>query len=137
MTNDITNTDETDGAIDNEFSDSERDAVDILQEHWSDVNAPTWEEMSEGDVAIDLVTHQPLLIIEKSADNLAEYYEDEGFDLLTYNQHAWLPVRLMDTVFECVFIGQVDGLHKFSNTYHYPAGRLARVPVEIASEGME
>jgi len=37
-----------------------------------------------------------------------------------------------DTVYECVFVGGVDDLHKPGRTYDYPRGRLARVPVDLA-----
>lgn len=91
-----------------------------------------------GGVAIDLITRQPLLVRRVVADTLAEYYEAEGFDLATYKQHVYLPVRADDTVYECVFIGDLDGLHTSRKTYDYPRGRLAHVPIEQAwNEDME
>lgn len=125
---------EGEGAIDNSFEDAERDAREQLEDRLADLNAPTHAEMGPGDIAFDLVQRQPLLVLDKTADSLVEHFEqsDDGFCLADYKQHAWLPVRPDDPVFECVFIGSIEGLHSFSNTYDYPAGRLARVPVELA-----
>ncbi|WP_459191797.1 hypothetical protein [Halosimplex sp. J119] len=120
------------GAIDNDFDDAERTPREHLLAELDAVGAATHAGMGVGDVAIDLVTRQPLMIVGKSADTLVEHYEREDFDLATYKQHPFLPVRVDDPVFECVFVGSVDDLHSFSNTYDYPAGRLARVPFELA-----
>jgi predicted nucleic acid-binding Zn-ribbon protein len=120
------------GAIDNEFDDAERSPGETLLDALADIDARTHGALTGGDVAIDLVTRQPLLVRQRVADNLAEYYEEEGFDLLTYKQHAFLPVHIDDAVFECVFVGSIDDLHSEGKTYDYPAGRLARVPAELA-----
>lgn len=124
--------DSPEGAIDQPFDAAERSATDQLLDAYADAGAPTHDELDAGDVAIDLVTRQPLLVRRRVADDLASYYEEHDFDLLTYKQHCWLPVRIGDAVFECVFIGDIEGLHSFSNSYDYPASRLARVPVELA-----
>ncbi|QLH80031.1 hypothetical protein HZS55_15710 [Halosimplex rubrum] len=122
----------TQGAIDNDFGDAERTPRERLEAELDDVGAATHAGLDVGDVAIDLVTRQPLMILGKSADTLAEHYEREDFDLATYKQHPYLPVSVDDAVFECAFVGGVDDLHSFSRTYDYPAGRLARVPFELA-----
>jgi hypothetical protein len=116
------------GAIDNEFEDVERSPETILAEARAEQGSEH-ELMSGGDLAIDLVTRQPLYIISCAAPNLPAYYEQEEFDLLTYKQHQYLPVRMDDPVFECVFVGDLDDLHHERKTYDYPAGRLARVPL--------
>jgi len=121
-----------DGVIDHEFEDAERNASDTLAEASAEFVGQDHAALGAGDVAIDLVTRQPLFIVDRQADSLDGYFEDEEFDLLTYKQHAFLPVRMDDPVLECVFIGGLEDLHNFSNTYDYPAGRLARVPVELA-----
>jgi hypothetical protein len=125
----------TQGAIDHDFEDAEKTAREQLEAALEDAPGMAHNLLGPGDVAIDLVTRQPLLIIGRSADSLVEFYEDTVFDLSTYKQHAFLPVRLDDPVFECVFIGGIEDLHSFSNTYDYPAGRLARVPHELATAG--
>ena len=125
----------TDGAIDNEFDEAELSARDQLLETYASVESPTHGALTPGDIAIDMVTRQPVAVTDRVADDLAEYYDREEFDLLNYKQHPWLPVTIDDAVFECVFIGGLDDLHSFSNTYSYPAGRLARVPVELAGGG--
>lgn len=120
------------GAVDADYDDAELDAEATLADHIADLEGRPHGTLSPGDVAIDLVTRQALYVTARVADDLVEYYEAEGFDLLTYKQHAFLPVRQSDPVYECVFVGGVDDLHSFSDTYDYPAGRLARVPVEMA-----
>jgi len=122
----------TQGAIDNDFDQAERTPREHLEAELEDVDAATHAGLGVGDVAIDLVTRQPLMILGKSADTLVDHYEREEFDLATYKQHPFLPVQIDDTVFECAFIGGVDDLHSFSRSYDYPAGRLARVPFELA-----
>lgn len=120
------------GAIDNEFEDAEKDAETLLTEHLDNSDGLEHAALQSGDIAFDLVTRQPLFVAGRKADTLVEYFKDEEFDLLTYKQHKFLPVRIDDPVFECVFIGDIEGLHSFSDTYDYPAGRLARVPVYMA-----
>jgi len=120
------------GAIDNEFDAAERSPAETLLDALDDIGAPTHGSLTAGDVALDLVTRQPLLVRRRVADDLAEYYEREEFDLLTYKQHAFLPVGIDDPVFECVFIADIGDLHTEGRSYDYPAGRLARVPVELA-----
>lgn len=122
-----------DGAVDHEFDESERSYEEQVAAALEDVQT----EPMAGGVAIDLVTRQPLFIRSKKADTLAEYYEAEEFDLATYKQHAFLPVRADDAVFECVFIGDIDGLHGSRKTYDYPRGRLATVPVDMAWRDVE
>lgn len=119
-----------DGAIDNGFDDATVSPTTQLQMNLADVGGRTHANLAPGDIAIDLVTRQPLYILNRTAHDLIEYYEREEFDLLSYKQHPFLPVRESDAVYECVFIGNIDDLHTSSKTYDYPAGRLARVPLE-------
>jgi hypothetical protein len=124
----------SDGAIDNEFEASEQTYEERLDAALADVQT----EPVAGGVAIDLVKRKPVFIREKVADTLAEYYEAKGFDLATYNEHPFLPVRPDDAVFECVFIGgSPDGAHRQSTTYDYPRGRLMTVPIDLAWRDVE
>lgn len=126
----------SDGAIDNEFEDAEKDAQEILVERRLDtVDGNDHEAMRHPDVAIDLVSRQQVYILESVAGSLTEYYEKEDFDLYNYKMHPYLPVRLDDTVYKCVYLGGTDDLHRFSDTYDFPAGRLARVPVDMMLGG--
>lgn len=118
----------SDTAIDNDFDDAEQSYDEQLADALDDVQT----EPMAGGVAVDLVTRQPLFIREKKADSLSEYYEAEGFDLATYNEHPFLPVRPDDAVFECVFIEGPKGGHNVGRTYDYPRGRLMTVPVDLA-----
>jgi len=122
----------TEGAIDHDFDTAERTATDQLLDALAESDAPAHDELDAGDIAIDLVTRQPLVVREVVAPSIADYYEREGFDLLNYKQHRWLPVGIDDPVYRCVFVGGIEDLHSFSNVYDYPAGRLCRVPVELA-----
>lgn len=127
MSNTNTDTD-TQSAIDNDFDDAEQSYDEQLEAALEGINT----EPIEGGIAIDLVTRQPLFIRRKVADSCREYYEAEGFDLATYNEHPFLPVRPDDAVFECVFVGGVEGGHKPGKTYDYPRGRLMTVPIDLA-----
>lgn len=118
----------TDGAIDNDFDDAEQSYEQQLADALDGVQT----EPMAGGVAIDLVTRQTLFIRRKVADSLAEYYDDEGFDLATYNEHPFMPVRPDDAVFECVFVEGPKGAHNQGRTYDYPRGRLMTVPVDLA-----
>lgn len=119
------------GAVDNDFDESEVSAREQLLADQPDMTDPV-----AGGLAFDLVTRQLLFVRRVVADDLAEYYDQEGFDLLNYNEHAYLPVTVDDAVFECVFIADVsaDDLDSFGSakTYDYPRGRLAAVPVQEA-----
>lgn len=121
----------TDGAIDQDWSEAERDARDQLLDDKPDVVEPM-----EGGLAFDLVTRQLLFVRQRVADDLVEYYEAESFDLLNYKMHPYLGVAIDDAVFECVFLSDInaEGLHDVSssNTYDYPTGRLAVVPIHEA-----
>ena len=95
----------------------------------------------QAGIAFDLVTRQPLYIRRTVADSLAEYYESEGFDLQTYKMHAFLPVRSDDSVFECIFLSDItaESLHQWGDeqTYDFPRGRLATVPIDMAFRDVE
>ena len=117
------------GAIDNTFDEGERDPKEVLAE----AAAEHQRDLEVGDVAIDLVTRQPLLVTDIAASSLPAYYDAEAFDLLNYKAHPYLPVRMDDRVLNCVFVPRkVEGVHKMGKEYAYPEGRLARVPIERA-----
>lgn len=122
-----------DGAIDNDFDDAEQSPEEQLTDAASDFGH---QHLEAGDVALDLVTRQLLYVRCEVADSVIEYFDDADFDLANYNGHPYLPVTIHDTVYECVFLpASPEGLHKIKQTYDYPGGRLARVPVELAWEG--
>lgn len=122
----------TDGAIDNEFDDAELTAREQLEQ--SRPGTPT--RPTEGGIAFDLVTRQPLFIRRVVDPDLVTYYKHEEFDLYNYGVHPYLPVTTDDRVLECVFLSDItaESLGSFdsSKTYDFPEGRLAHVPVEQA-----
>lgn len=116
------------GAVDNDYD----DAVEL------GVGDDVATEPMAGGVALDLVTRQPLFVRRRVADDLREYYEAEGFDLLSYKTHPYLPVTVDDPVFECVFVSRsAEGAHNPGKTYDFPRGRLMHLPVEQAWMGDE
>lgn len=123
--------DEPSGAIDNSFSDAEREIRETMIEKYEEYNT----EPMIGDVCIDLVTRQPLYVIDVVAESLPEYFDRKSFDLLNYNQHPYMPISIDDTVYTCVFINKLESVHSERKTYDYPRGRLCRVPVEDLIEG--
>lgn len=123
--------DDTTGAIDNDFEDSERDPATVLRESQPAMTAPV-----AGGLAVDLVTRQLLFVRREVADSLPAYYAAEDFDLLNYGPHPYLPVRIDDAVYECVYLDDtgprdLDGFGDVT-TYDFPRGRLAAVPVQEA-----
>jgi hypothetical protein len=125
----------TDGAIDQDFDEAERsyeeqlaDALDGVQHH------PV-----EGGIAIDIVTRQAMFVRERVADSCREYYEAEGFDLVTYKMHPWLPgIGPENAVYEAVYLeGNPQNAHKPGKTYAFPEARLMHFPVEMAWDAYE
>ena len=132
-------TDDTDtetGAIDNDYSDAERPYADRVADALEGIRT----EPVAGSLAIDVVTRQLLFVRSKVADDLETYYEQEGFDLLTYGPHPWLPgVTAENAAYECYYVNDlsldgIDGLGK-RRGYDFPEGRLAVVPIEQAWNG--
>lgn len=124
----------SDGAIDADFDENERPYSEQVDAALEDVLT----EPVEGGVAIDLVTRQVVYVRQRVADSLEEYYESEGFDLATYKTHPFLPIRVDDAVFECVFCpADSERIHKPGKTYDFPRGRLATVPVDLAWRDVE
>jgi hypothetical protein len=116
------------GAVDHDFDDAERDYEKRVRDALEGIQT----EPMAGGVAYDLVTRQPVFVRRVVADSLVAYYAAEEFDLRTYKMHAYLPVRLDDAVYECVFLGDLESLHTNRKCYDFPRGRLAHVPVEQA-----
>jgi len=117
--------DEPSGAIDRDFDESEK-----TPDHVTDIKA--------NDVCVDLQTRQVVFVVGRKAASVAEYREEEGFDLATYKAHPYLPVHDDDPVFECVFVpsNPDDLMHpeRSLKTYDFPRGRLARVAIECATK---
>lgn len=125
------------GAVDHDFDDAERPPAARLAESFEDTvgDRDTHRDLSPGDYAIDLVTRQLLYITDQPAESLVEYYDEEDFDLASYKQAPWLPVRSNDPVFTCEFVStSIKDVHKAGDSgkdYDYPAGRLAGpIPLE-------
>jgi len=125
----------TDGAIDADWSDAEQD----YREQLADALAEVPQEPLAGGIAIDLVTRQAMYVRERVADSCAEYYDKEGFDLVTYKMHPWLPgIDPDNAVYECVYLdGNPQNAHKPGRTYDFPAARLLAVPVAMAWDAFD
>ena len=125
----------TDGAIDADWSDAERDYHDHVDDALEGV--PTWPV--EGGIVIDIVTRQAMFVRKQVADSCAEYYEKEGFDLVTYKMHPWLPgIGPENPVYECSYIdGNPQNVHKQGKTYDFPAARLMALPVDLSWRDVE
>lgn len=117
------------GAIDSDSDDAERDPKKIL----TDKLAAFPRQIKATDVVIDMVEGRPLFVRRQVADTAVEYFDREDFDLTTYKAHPWLPITPEDPIYECVFLPTKPSdipSEKKNQTYDYPRGRLARVPVE-------
>jgi hypothetical protein len=119
-----------DSAVDHDYDEAERSYAEQV----ADALAGVQQSPVPGGVAIDIVTRQPMFVREKVADSLAEYYEDEGFDLLTYKMHPWLPgIGIDNAAYEAVYLdGNPQNAHKPGKTYDFPEARLMHFPVEMA-----
>ena len=117
-------------AIDNDFDESEIAYDEQLENALEGVQTKPFK----GGVAIDLVTRQAVFVKGKAADTCRDYYESEGFDLVTYKMHPWLPgIGPDNTVYECVYLdGNPQNAHKPGKTYDFPEARLMHLPIEMA-----
>jgi hypothetical protein len=124
-----------DGAIDQDFDDAELSYAEQVEQALEGVNT----DVLEGGVAIDLVTRQVVFVRQRVADTLAEYYEEEDFDLYTYKMHPYLPgIDVDNAAYECVYVdGNPQNAHKHSKTYDFPSARLMHLPVEMAWNNRE
>lgn len=96
----------------------------------------THADLGVGDVVYDLAGDgAKMVIVDRLADSIEEHRETVDYDLGSYKSHPHLPVRESDPVFECVFVPDSPGGTP-SKTYDFPAGRLARAPIEAADEDL-
>lgn len=124
-----------DGAVDHDYDEALVDFDEATAKELDQNERTFWPE-ERPEVAIDLVTRQPLLVRRKRASTIAEYWEETGFNLLTYKGHRYLPVAYDDTVWECVYIPDSPSkAHHDRQTYDFPDGRLMRIPLEKAWGG--
>jgi hypothetical protein len=126
---------DADGAVDNDYADAERS----YHERVADALADVQRDPMPGGIAIDIVTRQAMFVKEQAAETCAEYYEREGFDLVTYKMHPWLPgIGVDNAVYTAVYLdGNPQNAHKPGRTYDFPAARLMHVPVEMAWDAYE
>jgi len=125
----------SESAVDNDYEDAEQSYDDQLADALDGV--PT--EPLEGGLAIDIVTRQAVFVREAVADTCRDYYHDEGFDLVTYKMHPWLPgIGPENTVYECVYVdGNPQNAHKPGRTYDFPEARLMSLPIQMAWDAFE
>lgn len=133
MTDADTSTDgngtEPDGAIDRSFDAAERSYRERVDDALADI--PT--DPAETGVAFDVLTRQPLIVVDESAASVAAYYRREDFCLMTYGLHPYLGVRADEPVYECVFLpDDVEKAADLGKTYDYPRSRLCTVPIGLA-----
>jgi hypothetical protein len=123
------------GAIDNDYDDAEQSYDEQLADALADV--PT--DPLEGGVAIDLVTRQAVFVRQQKAETCRDYYHDEGFDLVTYKMHPWLPgIGPDNAVYECSYVDpNPQNAHKQGKTYDFPEARLMALPVAMAWDAYE
>jgi len=120
----------TDGAVDHDYEEGERPYAELLAEALEGVQ----QEPIEGGIALDLVTRQAMYVRKQVADTCRDYYHEEGFDLVTYKMHPWLPgIGPENAVYEAVYLdGNPQNAHKPGRTYDFPSARLMHFPVEMA-----
>ncbi|AAM88732.1 hypothetical protein PhiCh1p59 [Natrialba phage PhiCh1] len=98
----------------------------------------THGDISVGDVVYDIGKGGgKMVVVDRVADSIVEHREGEDYDIASYKHHPNLPVREDDAVFTCVYIPDTPGSHPASGTYDFPAGRLARAPIEEANKALD
>jgi hypothetical protein len=124
-----------DGAVDADYD----DALAEYDERVAEALAGVQREPVPGGIAIDLVTRQAMLVKEQVADTCRAYHEREGFDLVTYKMHPWLPgIGPDNAVYEAVYLdGNPQNAHKPGRTYDFPSARLMHYPAEMAWDAYE
>lgn len=120
----------SDSAIDTDFDEAEQSYDERVAAALADVRT----EPIRGSVAIDLVTRQAVFVRDQVTETCREYYDAEGFDLVTYKMHPWLPgIGPENAVYECVYVdGNPQNAHKPGKSYDFPSARLMPLPVEQA-----
>ena len=97
----------------------------------------THGDIQIGDPVYDLAGGgAKMLVVDRLADSLEEHREQADYDIGSYKSHPHLPVREDDAVFKCVFLPDQPGSEP-GKSYDFPAGRLARAPVEAANEEID
>jgi len=125
----------TDGAVDADYD----DALADYDERVADALADVTTDPTPGCVAIDLVTRQAMYVVAQTAETCREYEAREGFDLVTYKMHPWLPgIGPDNAVYEAVYLdGNPQNAHKPGKSYDFPAARLMHFPLELTTEDAE
>jgi hypothetical protein len=123
------------GAVDADYD----EALDPYEERVADALAEVRRDPVPGGIAIDIVTRQAMFVRDVSYETCREHYEAEGYDLVTYKMHPWLPgIGPENTVYEAVYLdGNPQNAHKPGRTYDFPAARLMHVPIEMAWDAYE
>lgn len=88
-----------------------------------------------GDVVHDLVERGHMRVLEHEG-TVAEYRTREDFDLAEYKTHPLLGITDDEDVWRCVYLSS-DPSVSYGQSYAFPESRLARAPVEEASEDLE
>jgi hypothetical protein len=124
-----------DSAVDNDYADAEQTYDDQLADALDGVR----QAPMPGGIAIDIVTRQAMFVRSKVADTCREYYHEEGFDLVTYKMHPFLPgIGPENAVYEAVYLdGNPQNAHKPGRCYDFPEARLMHFPAEMAWDAYE
>lgn len=130
------NTDtEHSGAIDRDFDEAELSYDQRVESVLRDVQ----QDPQAGGIAIDLITRQAVFVRQQTYDNCRDHYEEEGYCLVTYKGHPWLPgISVENAVYECSYIdGNPQNAHKQGKTYEFPSARLMALPIELSWDEYE
>jgi hypothetical protein len=122
------------GAIDNDFDDAEGPPAAQMADELEEERDGAPVTPTAGDVAVDLLTHQPVYIEVDYEQNVVQYYDETGFNLMAHKANAYLQIQPTDLVVGAVYIGSdPQSLHKPGKIYPMPVSRLARIPTENAT----
>ena len=99
-------------------------------------DAPVDGRIKVGDVCHDVLGSGTLQVVCKAADSVSEFASREDFNLVEYKTHPLLDVDDSQSVWTCVYLPNEPTV-SFNGTYDFPDGRLARVPIETASQDLQ
>jgi hypothetical protein len=83
-----------------------------------------------GDVALDLAQGRPVQVVDHAADSVTEWEQSHDYDLLENYGNKRLNASADDTVWTCVYVGQIRS--RPTKSYDFPESRLARIETEAA-----
>lgn len=89
---------------------------------------PLAEDFQIGDPVVDLANGRSMVVVDRDADRVDEWIDENGYDLLDNYGNERLRALAADPVYECVYVSSVSS--RPSKSYSFPSSRLGRAEYE-------